>query len=378
MNFETDHLIFAAADVDLTRSPLRGSLDRETYVMGAFNPGLTRLSNGNLLIMVRVAEALRTPIEDSKIHAIRWDPDQGYVTDAYDVAAVDASDPRKFMVLGHQSKIMALTSLSWLLPVELNALGTEVVQVHYDKAVAPQATYQQYGVEDARISRVGDTWFMTTCSVSAERHSTTLYTSGDGLNYELRGIILDHQNKDMLIFEGTPGGKYFALTRPLGDLYFAYPPGSEFAPGPSINLAESPDALHWKPVDTPLVRPRRGSTSVMKIGGGTPPIATPRGWLMLYHGVQPGTLVGFYRTFWALLDLENPAKVLEIHDDTPLLEAKPELVSGIKELLYLTDVVFTTGIVEQDDFYIVASGENDLACRITHIPKSVFGGAAAS
>ena len=54
------------------RSPLAGQLDAETYVLGAFNPGLTRLANGNLLMMVRVAEALRQPIVDGHVHAIRW------------------------------------------------------------------------------------------------------------------------------------------------------------------------------------------------------------------------------------------------------------------------------------------------------------------
>jgi hypothetical protein len=40
--------------------------------------------------------------------------------------------------------------------------------------------------------------------------------------------------------------------------------------------------------------------------------------------------------------------------------------------MYLRDVVFTTGIADAGDHYILASGEADLACRITHIPKSVF------
>jgi predicted GH43/DUF377 family glycosyl hydrolase len=68
-------------------------------------------------------------------------------------------------------------------------------------------------------------------------------------------IVLDHQNKDMLIFEGLIDGKYWAQTRPLGDLYFTYPPGSEWRGGPSINLATSPDALHWKPHREPGIRP---------------------------------------------------------------------------------------------------------------------------
>jgi beta-1,2-mannobiose phosphorylase / 1,2-beta-oligomannan phosphorylase len=373
MEFTCDHLLFSPADVDLTRSPLRRTLDADTYVLGAFNPGLTRLPNGNLLIMVRIAEALTEATRGDFIHAIRWTSDGNFRRDAHELNSVDVTDPRKFRLRGHPSKVMALTSLSWLLPVELNADGSAVVAVHYDKSIAPDAEFQQYGVEDARISLVDDVYYMTTCSVSAQRHSTTLYTSDDGLNYQLQGIILDDQNKDMLIFEGRVGGKFYALTRPLGDLYFSYPPDSEFESGPSINLASSPDALHWRPVDTPLIRPRRGSTSVMKIGGGSPPIRTGRGWLMLYHGVQPGTVVGIYRTFWALLDLEDPARVLEVYDSTPLLEARPALTGHISHLRYLSDVVFTTGIVEHGSDYIVASGEDDLACRITRIPKDYFG-----
>ncbi|HEX7260862.1 MAG TPA: hypothetical protein VF258_03525, partial [Luteolibacter sp.] len=372
MRFPQDHLVFSPADVDLAYSPMRPTLDAETYILGAFNPGLTKLPNGNLLMMVRIAEALKNPRDENCIHTIRWDEENVFVRDPYDLSTVDATDPRKFRLRGHPSNVMALTSLSWLLPVEISSGGSEVIKVHYDKAIAPQTSYQQYGVEDARISRIENTYYMTTCSVSAERHSTTLYTSENGLDYSLQGIVLDHQNKDMLIFEGCPGGKFFALTRPMGDLYFVYPPDSPFEAGPSINLAASPDARHWRPVDTPLIRPRRGSTSAMKIGGGTPPILTDRGWLMLYHGVQPGTVVGVYRTFWALLAAEDPARVLEIHDEEPLLESRPDLTDSIKESRYVSDVVFTTGIATHGDDYIVASGEDDLACRITRVPKKTF------
>ena len=44
----------------------------------------------------------------------------------------------------------------------------------------------------------------------------------------------------------------------------------------------------------------------------------------------------------------------------------------LEDLLYIHDVVFTTGIAEMGERYIVASGEADLACRITHVPKEVF------
>jgi predicted GH43/DUF377 family glycosyl hydrolase len=372
MNQQRDYLVFAPGDVDLARSPLRRSLDVETYVLGAFNPGLTRLPNGNLLMMVRVAEALKEPILGDHVRAIRW-TEHGYVLDDHSLTAVAMTDPRQFDVGNSAYRQLALTSLSWLLPVELSPDGRAIVTVHYDKAIEPAADYQHYGVEDARITQIGDTWYMTTCSVSAERHSTTLHTSTDGLNYRLEGIVLDHQNKDMILFEGKVGGKFMALTRPLGEVYFAYPETSPFLGGPSISLAESPDALHWKPVERPFLRPKKGSISSMKLGGGTQPILTDQGWMMIYHGVETRAKIGVYRSFWALLDAQEPWRVLRLEDSEPLLEADPALTAPIAHQLYLpTEVVFTTGIAEHGDDYIIASGEADLACRITHMPKSRF------
>ena len=371
MTYPFDQLVFTPRDVDLSKGPLAGHIDAETYCLGAFNPGMTRLPNGNLLLMVRIAEALRTPVFDQHIHALRWD-DGKYCLDAWPLEMVDTADPRKFMMRSAGWKVMALTSLSWLLPVELDAEGKSVVAVHYDRAIVPRASYQCYGVEDARISRAGDRWLMTTCSVSPERHATALYSSADARDWRLEGIVLDHQNKDMLIFEGLIGGKYWAQTRPLGDLYFAYPPGSEWRAGPSINLATSPDAHHWKPHLKPGIRPHSATVATARMGGGTPPILTDRGWLSLWHGVEPKEIVGIYRTYWTILDAEDPSQTVATSHEA-LLEADPELTRPLEDKMYVRDVVFTTGIADSGDHFVVASGEADLACRITHVPKAEFG-----
>ena len=73
MSFPEDRLVLTPDQIDLTRSPLAGKIAAETYVLGAFNPAMTRLPNGNLLLMVRVAEALKEPIFGDQVHAIRWD-----------------------------------------------------------------------------------------------------------------------------------------------------------------------------------------------------------------------------------------------------------------------------------------------------------------
>ncbi|MGI8951131.1 MAG: hypothetical protein ACR2FN_06060 [Chitinophagaceae bacterium] len=368
---KSNYLIFTPDDVDLSFSPLRNGLKENTYVLGAFNPGLCRLKNGNLLMMVRVAEALSKPVVNDKVYSIRW-TNEKFVTDAYSLRDVSFSDPRKFKINAYNFLVFALTSLSWLLPVELNKDGSAVKKIHYDKIISPQFTSQEYGIEDARISFIHGKYFMTTCCVSSERHSTMLYVSDDGLNYSCKGIVLDHQNKDMLLFEGKIDDKYYALTRPLGECYFASSPDSEFHSGASIQMATSPDLLHWKPCDKSLLRAKRSSLSNVKIGAGTPPVLTSKGWLMLYHGVENKNEVGIYRTFWALLDKDEPLKIIYLDDAKPLLEAKPELTFSIAHQIYLNDVVFTTGIAEYENDFIIASGELDLACRITKISKDYF------
>ena len=372
-----DLLIFGPGDVDLSRSPLRPSLpaDEPTFVLGAFNPGLTRLPDGDLLLMVRVAEALAEPARDGAARTIRWTPD-GYVLDAFPLAAVDMSDPRQFELKrpgGLGARQLGLTSLSWLLPVRLAPDGRSVKAVMYERAIAPAASYQAYGVEDARVSRVDGRWWMTTCAVSAERLGTALYSSADALDWRREGLVLDHLNKDMLLFEGRIGGAYWALTRPLGEVWFAYGPDQAWTGGPCIQFASSPDALHWKPADAPGLRPRKGSISTAKMGGGTPPVLTPEGWLTLWHGVEARERVGVYRTFWSLLDRDQPTRVLRHEDTTPVLEAEPVLTDPLGHLMYLpTPVVFTTGLVDGGDHWIAASGEADLACRMSFIPKARF------
>jgi predicted GH43/DUF377 family glycosyl hydrolase len=109
------------------------------------------------------------------------------------------------------------------------------------------------------------------------------------------------------------------------------------------------------------------------MGGGSPPVLTDRGWLTLWHGVEPSGVVGIYRTYWSLLDRDDPS-VTVATDHAPLLEPNPALTEPLKAQMYLDNVVFTTGIADGGDHWVVASGEADLACRITHVPKDRIGG----
>jgi predicted GH43/DUF377 family glycosyl hydrolase len=323
-------------------------------------------------MMVRIAEALSEAKRNGEVYSIRWDKTVGYVADMWSSSEVTFTDPRKFRINYYEFPVYALTSLSWLLPVELNETGSSIEQIHYDKIISPHDTAQEYGIEDPRISYIDGCYYMTVCCVSSERHSTWLYVSQDGLNFTPMGTVLDHQNKDMLLFEGKVDGQFYALTRPMGECYFASPSGSPYHAGAAIHLASSPDLLHWKPNDKSFLRARKSSLSNVKIGGGTPPILVQDGWLIFYHGVESNGHAGIYRTFWAILAKDDPSKILYLEDATPLLEANPRLTFGIANQIYLNDIVFTTGIAEYDGDYILASGELDLACRITRISRDYF------
>ncbi len=372
MELLEDKIVVSPFDIDLTFSPLKKQLDIDTYVLGAFNPGMVRLPNGNILLMIRVAEAIKNPVQDNRIHFIHWSEEDGYSLQSIKMKNVDFSDPRKFKLTNTPNKVYGLTSFSWLLPVELTEDGLDIVKFHYDKIIEPRKRYQEYGIEDARITVIDNKYYMTTCSVSSERHSTTLYVSDDGLDYILLGIIQDHQNKDMLLFPEKINNYYYALTRPMGDHYFIAKKDSDILPGPSINLSRSPDLLHWKPVEGFFIAPLQNSKISQKLGGGAQPILTDDGWLILFHGVENYQTVGNYRTFWCVLKKDKPNKIKYINLENPVMESNSTLTNKFDKIKYVDNVVFTTGIEEYNNKYIIASGELDLCCRITHVLKNNF------
>ena len=369
-----DKIVFKPRDINLSKSPLRNGIDRETYVLGAFNPGMTRLPNGNMLLMVRVAEALKDiSLKEKSFSVIRKPVGSGFMIEEYDSANFCTDDPRKYLSKEYtHTKIYALTSYSWLLPVEFSEDATELIKIHYDKILQPETTYQEYGMEDARITKINDKFYLTVCCVGSERHSTALYVSDNGLDYNNLGIIQDHQNKDMVLFPKKIGDFYYALTRPLGDHFFISSAEASLLPGPSINIARSPDLLHWKPLESPLITMRKNSRISKRLGAGSQPLLTEKGWLILFHGVDDLGGVGQYNTYWALLDKDDPSLILKMDIKNPVLQANYDLTDGLDDNRYVENIVFTTGINELEDKYIIASGELDLYCRITHISKSWF------
>lgn len=107
-------------------------------------------------------------------------------------------------------------------------------------------------------------------------------------------------NRNAVLFPRRINGNYILLSRPSD---------SGHTPFGDIFLSESPDMTYWGKHRHVMGRGQSWWESV-KIGGGAAPIETSVGWLLFYHGVS-GTCNGFvYSIGGAILDIDNPSKVI--------------------------------------------------------------------
>jgi Predicted glycosylase len=132
-------------------------------------------------------------------------------------------------------------------------------------------------------------------------------------------------NRNGVLFPRKVNGMYLLLSRPSDGGH---------TPFGDIFISESPDLVHWG-------RHRRvmekggGWWQNVKIGAGAAPIETNEGWVLLYHGVS-STCNGFVYSFGAaILDLENPSKVLFRTNDYLLTPEKDYETRG-----FVPNVVF--------------------------------------
>lgn len=371
-----DKIIFSPGDIDPDFRPVGKDTGKETFIVGTFNPGMTRLKNNNILLVIRVAEALKKPIGKGYVLTPRMDSKKKkFVLDKFPRKIIKFKDPREIDIIQENKSIaMRLTGISWLLPVELTPDGLEIIKIHYNKVMFPQTAYQEYGIEDPRITKIKNKYYMTVVGVSSNMIGTCLYESANGIDYKLKGLLFNHQNRDVVLFPNKIKNKYIALTRPEGKANIAYPPKSKSIAGRQISMAFSPDLIHWAPYEKSVLTLQKDTLINDRIGACAPPIPIKiKGkdyFLNIFHGVEyDGTRVGKYRTFAALHDKKDPAKIVKVNYK-PLIESNPKLKKQIKGRLFLKrDVVFTTGLLPHEDNYIICSGELDTAVRTTVFSK---------
>jgi predicted GH43/DUF377 family glycosyl hydrolase len=220
---------------------------------------------------------------------------------------------------------------------------------------------EKLGVEDPRITRIDDEYYITYTGASACPCSETrpgllnpipwrcrvgLLSTKDFKSYKKHGCILpDMDNKDVVIFPEKIKGKYVMLHRTFPNIWIAY----------------SDDLLIWRDHKV-IMRVQPGSWDCDRIGAGAPPIKTEYGWMNVYHGVDHRRN---YRLGILMLDLENPSIVLG-RSAEPILSPETEY----EKVGLVPNVVFACGAVEKDGQYLVYYGGADKVIGIASMPVS--------
>lgn len=154
-------------------------------------------------------------------------------------------------------------------------------------------SYVEWGIEDPRITKIDDKYFLTYTGYSKHEPLVMLAETSDFEKFIVHGPISEPSNKDCSLFPEKINGFYWKVDRPVAE-------GRN-----DIWISKSPDLIHWGSFKM-LMEPTAGTWENDKIGSSSNPIKTEEGWLMLYHGVREITFGAMYKIGVVLLDLEKP------------------------------------------------------------------------
>ncbi|MEK7548436.1 MAG: glycosidase [Patescibacteria group bacterium] len=221
--------------------------------------------------------------------------------------------------------------------------------------------YEQLGVEDPRITKIGQTYYITYTAASRYppvgdwddrqhpkgspwRVRVSVAHTHDFRTFTRHGVIISHiDSKDAALFPEKLDGQFVMIHRVV----------------PDIRLAIADGLTHFKERG-PILWPSPSGWDSDRIGVGAPPIKTPHGWVLIYHGVGQNRT---YSLGLALLDLDDPTVTLA-RTTTPIL--KPE--EPYEKRGVVPNVVFSCGAIQRDDQLLVYYGAADKVVGLATMP----------
>ena len=178
--------------------------------------------------------------------------------------------------------------------------------------IDPQPTFyqslssqsEQWGVEDPRITYLDELnkYAVVYTGFSSVGPVVNMALTDDFVNFERMGTMMPPDDKDAALFPRKFGDKWLMIHRPVQQ-------------GAHIWLSSSENLHNWG--DHRILINSRGGCwwDGPKVGLNTPPLETPEGWLILYHGVRLHAGGAIYRLGLAMLDLDDPMKVIHRGDE---------------------------------------------------------------
>ena len=252
------------------------------------------------------------------------------------------------------------------LVLALSSDGRRIDEIFDRPAVSRDAPYEEWGVEDARITWLEDDerFAITYTGYSSNGPRVCLITTDDLLapeTYQRHGPRIAGENKNCVIFPEKLDGSYVILHRPM--------------PRIECIRVESLET-EWPSRGVPLVEPLPGSWRSSRVGAGAPPIRTRLGWLLPFHGTTAIEDGNVYSMGWCVLDAKHPESVLYVSDAPALVpEASYEIELGdipqVAPANFMNGVrvVFPQGLVELGEDLILYYGAADVSVAGARVRK---------
>lgn len=194
--------------------------------------------------------------------------------------------------------------------------------------------YEEWGCEDPRVTQIAPRkWLIAYVAYSRYGPAVALATTEDFQSVKRLGVVLAPTNKDATVFPREFNGEWLMLHRPVtgGQEHIWY-------------ASATGDLTHWG--QPGVLMPQNGGPwwDALRIGVGAPPLLTEQGWLLIYHGVKELGGRPIYRLGLALLDLDDPRKVLARTSDWVFAPETSYEQNGL-----VPGVVFTCGALCRGD-----------------------------
>jgi len=187
--------------------------------------------------------------------------------------------------------------------VARSANGVDNWQIQSQPTLLPDPKHfreELWGIEDPRITYIPELgkYAIVYTAYTRDGPGVALAFTEDFCHFERYGVIMPPEDKDAALLPRRIGGNWALIHRPVS------------SPRAHMWMSYSPDLRNWGSHKLMLEARRGGWWDANKIGLSTPPIETPQGWLVIYHGVRQTAAGAIYRLGLALFDLEAPERCL--------------------------------------------------------------------
>jgi predicted GH43/DUF377 family glycosyl hydrolase len=307
-------------------------------IISLLNPGVFRLA-GKTWLLVRVAEGV------AQKEGVLFFPALN-ATGNTEIIEVPLNDPD---LIATDARVISYKGLDYLTTISHLRLlssddGIRFTEPEGYTSLFGHGYLERFGIEDCRVSRIEETYYLTYTAVSDSGVGVGLQTTKDWEHFESGGMILPPHNKDCAIFEEKINNKFYCLHRP----------SSKEIGGNYIWLAESSDGRQWGNHQC-LIKTRPGSWDNARVGAGAAPIRTAQGWLEIYHGanMEQQYCLGAF-----LMDINDPSKVIGRTTEPIMVPTETYELSG-----FFGYVVFTNGhVVDGDRLTMYYGAADEFVC----------------